>query len=77
MPGLSAPGNGLPLMSEPPVVTCIVQFDATAVPPLSFTTCLMTTSSPRFVFVKVQVTVSPADTLISLTGEPSLQVAPV
>ena len=61
VPGLSAPANEWTTVA--PCLICIVQSDATAVPPLSFTTCLTTvicgaTSS----FTSVHVFVSPAPT---------------
>src|SRR6188472_722516 len=53
------PAAGLPDTSVPPCLTCRLNAPATAVPPLSLTTVLMTVNVGFFVFVIVQVLLSP------------------
>src|SRR3954452_22608062 len=43
---VSEPACGLPPTSLPPLLTCIEKSAAVFVPPLSFTTCLITRSVP-------------------------------
>src|SRR2546427_153491 len=55
VPGDSAPANGLPLTSLPPLLMCIDHSAAVAEPPPSFTTCLITVSpGATSLFVIVQ-----------------------
>src|SRR6266508_4358840 len=66
VPGDSAPGNGLPLTSLPPLLMCIDQAEATAEPPSSLTTCLITVSVPATSsFVIVQVLLAPGLSVIA------------